>query len=75
MYGTETFLQDVRCPVLVIHSPNDELVPYAQGLRLFDRAKQPKRFLRIDGRHNSPDYASLTSDVLDERTWGLPPDR
>jgi fermentation-respiration switch protein FrsA (DUF1100 family) len=67
MYSTETFLEDVRCPVLVIHSPADELVPYAQGLRLFDRAKQPKRFLRIGGGHNSPDYESLTSAVLDDR--------
>ena len=73
-YDTETFLQEVECPVLVIHSPDDEIVPYTEGLRLFARAKPPKHFLAIQGRHNSPDYASLTGAVLDERTWGLPPD-
>jgi len=59
MYSTETFLQDVRCPVLVIHSPDDEIVPYAHGLRLFDRANPPKRFLEIRGRHNTGFYESL----------------
>jgi pimeloyl-ACP methyl ester carboxylesterase len=75
MYSTDTFLREVRCPVLVIHSPDDEIVPYTHGLRLFERAKQPKHFVRIRGHHNTPNYESLTPDVLDERTWELPPER
>ena len=59
MYSTETFLADVRCPVLVIHSPDDEIVPYSHGLRLFERAAPPKRFLEIRGRHNAGFYESL----------------
>ncbi|HSB73012.1 MAG TPA: alpha/beta hydrolase, partial [Candidatus Methylomirabilis sp.] len=59
-----------RCPVLVIHSPDDEIVPFTHGLRLFERAESPKRFLRIRGGHNTADYASLTRDLLDARTWG-----
>jgi uncharacterized protein len=75
MYSTETFLQEVRCPVLVLHSPDDDMVPYAQALRLFERARQPKRLVSIGGQHNTPTYDDLTSDILDERTWELPTGR
>jgi fermentation-respiration switch protein FrsA (DUF1100 family) len=59
MYDTEKFVEEARCPVLVIHSPDDEFVPYAHGLRLFERAHDPKRFLRIRGRHNTGFFESL----------------
>lgn len=59
MYSTETFLQDVRCPVLVIHSPDDEIIPYTHGVRLFERANRPKRFLQIRGRHNTGFHESF----------------
>jgi fermentation-respiration switch protein FrsA (DUF1100 family) len=43
----------VRCPVLVIHSTADEIIPYAHGQRLFEVAAGPKRLLTIEGDHNS----------------------
>lgn len=44
---------DVSCPVLVVHSTGDEIVPYEMGRRLFELAPEPKRFLEIDGAtHN-----------------------
>ena len=61
MYDTEKRVRDVKCPVLVIHSPDDEIVPYAHGLRLFALAHDPKRFLRIRGRHNTGFFESLQS--------------
>lgn len=43
----------VRCPVLVVHSPADEVVPFAMGRRLFDAAAGDRRFVEIPGaRHN-----------------------
>lgn len=39
-------------PVLVIHSPDDEVIPYAHGQRLFELAREPKTFLEIRGDHN-----------------------
>lgn len=51
---SEERIADVRCPVLVIHSPQDEIVPYAHGRRLFGAAPGPKRFLDLDGAgHNT----------------------
>jgi pimeloyl-ACP methyl ester carboxylesterase len=68
-YDTQAFLREVQCPVLVIHSPDDEIVPYADGRRLFELARPPKRFLEIQGRHNSARYDQLTADHLDPATW------
>jgi len=42
----------ISCPVMVVHSPEDSLVPYAHGRRLFDLLTAPKQFLEIHGDHN-----------------------
>jgi pimeloyl-ACP methyl ester carboxylesterase len=52
-YNTEERLSRVECPVLIVHSPDDEIIPYAFGRRLFERARTPKEFLEIRGSHNS----------------------
>lgn len=42
----------IGSPVLIIHSPDDEVIPYAHGQRLFELAREPKSFLEIHGGHN-----------------------
>ena len=42
----------VEMPKLFIHSPDDEIVPYEHGVRLFERAAGPKKLLRLAGGHN-----------------------
>jgi hypothetical protein len=43
----------VSCPVLVVHSPADDVVPYRLGRKLYDAAPEPKRFYEIKGApHN-----------------------
>ena len=39
-------------PVLVLHSPDDDLIPFEHGKRLFEAAREPKQFLATSGRHN-----------------------
>lgn len=51
-YETLPRLRDVRAPVLVIHSPDDDIIPFAHGQRLFDAAREPKAMLKIAGGHN-----------------------
>jgi len=51
----------IRCPVLIIHSQNDEIVPFNHGLKLFELAREPKEFLKISGSHNSGFYQSLNA--------------
>jgi len=52
-YDTLSRLPSVRCPVLVAHSRDDELVPIAHGRALFDAASEPKAFLELRGDHNA----------------------
>lgn len=46
------FLQSVTCPVLVIHSRDDEIIPFGQGVKLHEAARPPKQFLELRGGHN-----------------------
>lgn len=52
-YNTRRFLQAVACPVLIIHSRDDELIPFAHGQALFEAAHPPKQFLALNGDHNN----------------------
>lgn len=45
-------IQKVSAPKLFIHSPEDRTIPYAMGLRLFEKASEPKMFLKSVGGHN-----------------------
>ena len=51
-YSTIDKIQSITCPKLVIHSPDDEIVPFEHGKSLFEKAVQPKEFLKIKGGHN-----------------------
>lgn len=42
----------IRVPVLSIHSPQDEVIPYRLGKRLFEAANEPKMFVELTGDHN-----------------------
>jgi fermentation-respiration switch protein FrsA (DUF1100 family) len=43
----------VRCPVLVMHGEDDEIVPLWHGRKLFERAPGPKAFVAIPGAHHN----------------------
>ena len=51
-YDTLSRLKEIRCPVLVVHSRDDEMIPFEQGQALFEAAREPKEFLVIEGAHN-----------------------
>ena len=51
-YNTAEYLGRINCPVLIVHSRNDEIMPFSHGQRLFEIAKEPKKFLEITGTHN-----------------------
>ena len=51
-YDTLEYIKDVTCPVMVIHSPDDEMVPFEFGQQLYAAANEPKEFLEISGGHN-----------------------
>ncbi|MEK6653204.1 MAG: alpha/beta hydrolase [Nitrospirota bacterium] len=51
-YSTIDKVSMIDIPKLFIHSRQDELIPFEQGIRLFEKASAPKEFLQITGSHN-----------------------
>jgi len=51
-YKTIDYIRNVRCPVMLIYSGNDEIVPFKFGSELYEAANEPKEFIEIFGGHN-----------------------
>jgi fermentation-respiration switch protein FrsA (DUF1100 family) len=51
-YDSVVNLRHLKAPVLVAHSPHDEIVPYRHGRALFEAASQPPACLELSGGHN-----------------------
>ena len=51
-YSVKDSLARVQGPVLIVHSRDDEIVPFHHAERLFAAAREPKRLLAIRGGHN-----------------------
>jgi uncharacterized protein len=45
-------IASIGVPKLLLHSPEDRVIPYAHGRRLFDAALAPKRFVDVKGGHD-----------------------
>jgi uncharacterized protein len=61
-YPVEKLLPQVDAPVLVIHSRDDEIIPFAHGEALHAAAGPPTRLLALEGDHN-------TGFLLSERRY------
>ena len=51
-YSTITDIGSVSSPVLVVHSRDDEIIPFSHGERIYAAAGEPRVFLEIRGGHN-----------------------
>ncbi len=51
-YDTRSSLAKLTCPVLIMHSPEDEIIPFSHGQVLYTAAHEPKRLLELRGGHN-----------------------
>jgi fermentation-respiration switch protein FrsA (DUF1100 family) len=51
-YNTAEYLGRIDCPVLIVHSRDDEIMPFSHGRQLFEIAREPKELLEIYGTHN-----------------------
>lgn len=51
-YDALARLPGVRAPLLILHSPSDEIVPFAMAEALLAAAPGPKRLVRLGGGHN-----------------------
>ncbi|MEI7511505.1 MAG: alpha/beta hydrolase [Candidatus Peregrinibacteria bacterium] len=46
-------ISNISSPILIVHSKDDEMIPFPQSEALFKAAKSPKQFLEISGSHNN----------------------
>ena len=44
--------------MLVIHSADDEIAPFSQGVALYEAAPEPKAFVKLRGGHNDALFLS-----------------
>lgn len=52
-YNTLARLPEIKTPVLIVHSPHDEVIPYSHSQKLLATANEPKEFLQLNGGHNN----------------------
>jgi len=52
-YPVVDYVQRISCPVLVVHSRNDEIIPFAMGRAIYEAAPQPRDFIELRGDHNA----------------------
>jgi hypothetical protein len=73
-FDTRARVARVSCPVLVLHSPEDEMIPFRLGEEVYRAANPPKAFVRMRGDHNSgflrsqPEYQQSLGRFLSSGT-------
>jgi uncharacterized protein len=50
-YPAKKYISLLPMPKLIIHSTQDEVIPFAMGQELYKLASEPKEFWQIDGPH------------------------
>jgi hypothetical protein len=51
-YPVKDYAGQLKSPLLVVHSRDDEIIPFSMGQAIFDAATVPKAMLVISGDHN-----------------------
>jgi len=59
-FNTIDYLREVSAPVLVMHSPDDEIIGFHHGEELYAAASNPRKLVRLQGGHN--DNVFITGD-------------
>ena len=47
------YISEVKSPVLVVHSRDDEIIPFEMGQAIYDAAGPDRQFLELRGDHNA----------------------
>ena len=62
-YPVRDYVTAIDAPLLVIHSRDDEIIPFDMGRAVFDAATGPKSFLELSGDHNAGFWLSRETYV------------
>ena len=52
-YPVVDYAGRLNCPVLVVHSRHDEIIPFSMGQAIYAAVKHQKKFLELRGDHNN----------------------
>ena len=55
-FNSHSKISKLSLPILITHSPDDDLIPYDMGEKLFKAANEPRQFIQLSGGHNSLEY-------------------
>ncbi len=57
---------NLNAPLLILHGKLDQVVPYAQGLKLYEQAKSPKELISFDhnDHHNLWSQANYATNII-----------
>lgn len=70
-YDSVRNLKQIRAPVFIAHSRDDDVIPFSHGRRLHELAGEPKVFLEMRGGHNEgfvfsrPEWGAQLAAFLD----------
>lgn len=73
-YPTERYVTRIESPLLVIHSRDDEIIPFSEGEAVYRAANEPRELLTIRGGHNTgfvdsePEYSAGIDAFLERYT-------
>ena len=56
-YDTLSKIRKIKSPVMVVHGDQDDIVPFEMAERLFEAAREPKRFYAVTGAMHNDVYA------------------
>jgi hypothetical protein len=71
-FKSDEAIAGTRSASLFLHSPDDTIIPFLHGERMFARAAEPKRLVRLSGGHIYPNaedadrYSTAIHDFLSE---------
>lgn len=54
MMPSKNYIGSVTCPVLIVHSGEDNLIPYSNAVRMYNMVPGEKKIITISGGHASP---------------------
>jgi len=63
-------VKKIHCPLLVLHSRQDDVIPFMSGAKLYNAANNPRNFVELIGDHNSgfmqsqPAYEEVIASFL-----------
>lgn len=74
-FDSEARVGRIGAPILVFHCREDIVIPFDEGLRLYTRAREPKRFVPLSGCIHTRTWTDQTRPLIMGalRSWLQPP--